>query len=193
MFSVKVGLLATFFRSVIFSLIIQDHNIGLAYPSELAEIWFIYFLYTLHRGETGAFVWLALLAGMMFTVHPVILPLVVVAGISLFKLPSVKWGRKILAKSALAFLAPIVPQLVFEIRHRFVHLLTPAQTFLGSSVVHESLTKNVWYIFSYDLGNFYRLLDNVFLPWWVGFFVFAAIIWMIIGVIFPEKEPQQGE
>lgn len=180
LFSLKTGLVIAFLRSISFPLISLDHNVSPAFPAELVAIWFMYFLVRFQKGFKLAFPILAFLFGMMFTVHLVILPLILVfLAVWLIYRP-VKVSFKLLGLSVLAMLIPLAPQLIFEIKYKFVHFLRLINTltFEGKSD-YDGMWTRILFEIRGGLGNFYTLYDSWILPWWIGLLVFGVVIYLV--------------
>lgn len=182
-FSEKVGLLAAFLRAILVNLILQDWNIGPAYPAELVAIWFIYFLVRLYQGSMKSLLALSFLTGMMFTIHLVILPLVIVLLITLiFK--SIRPPLSIWFKSLVVFILPVLPILLFEIRHKFIHIQGFLKTLASGGRESSNLGQRLSDQLFYNLNYFYRLFDDRFLPSFLGlviFFLIAFFLWKRLG------------
>lgn len=179
LFSLRVGLLAAFLRSISVALIGHDRNISPPYPSELVALWFVYFLVLLYQGKKSAFIVLALLSGLMFTVHLSILPLIIVWFLVLIIYRPKVLNIQILIRSVIAFLIPISPIVLFEIRHNFAHI----KSFLAATASGGRESISLWNKLAYELklnlGNFYYPFDRWVLPTWVGYLIFALIIFTL--------------
>ncbi len=174
LFSSKVGLVAAFIRAISINLIAHDLNIGPAYPSELVAVWFLYFLWKLLQGEKKSLIWLAFLGGMMFTIHLSVLPLLVVAVVAFLLYRPVRLDLKTIGLSLGAFLVPVSPIILFEIRHHFAHIIRFMSELSGSSEQKNYLIK-----FGLELNQIsqmlYTIFDPIYLPWWVGFLMVGGI------------------
>lgn len=180
LFSKEVGFLAAFFRAILFTLITQDLTITPPYPSELVALWFIYFLKQFLDGSRRAFYILAFLFGLMFTVHLSILPLVAVWIILFVIFKPVKLGAHLLLKSLIFFMLPVLPIILFEIRHNFVHIQRLLTTLVSEGRTEISFLEKVWKVISFNLTNFYLLFDSFLFSKWLGLVVIVAILWVLI-------------
>lgn len=180
LFSVKTALIMAFLRAMSMPLISLDHNVSPAFPAELVAIWFMYFLVRFQQGFKFALPVLALLFGLMFTVHLVILPLGLVFLVIWLIFKPIKVTLKIIGLSALAMLIPLAPQLIFETKYKFVHFLRLTHT-LGAEGQSDygGIGPRILFEVKNGLGNFYTIYDSWILPWWVGLFVFGVIILLI--------------
>ncbi|MBI4040032.1 hypothetical protein HY389_01610, partial [Candidatus Daviesbacteria bacterium] len=158
----------------------NDHNIGPAYPSEIVGLWFIYFLIRLIQGNKFAFVVLSFLFGMMFSVHLVLLPLVFVWAIIFVLKKPIKLDLKLTAYSLVAFAIPTLPQLLFEFRHNFVHILSLIKTLGTTNPEYQyNFFARVAVVFKQVFSFFYSVFDSKILPWWLGIVVFVLITYLI--------------
>ncbi len=180
LFNRNVGLLAAFFRSITFSGLAIDRAVSPAYPSELVALWFIYLLIRFYQGHQVSVIFLSLLFGLMFTVHLSILPLAVVwLIVAVWKRP-IKLTPKISALSLLAFIIPVTPQLLFEIRHQFSHLLRLLNTLASDGHQSYDLIQRLVYNIYFHLGNFWGFFTYQWDFWWLGIIIFAAINYLLI-------------
>lgn len=183
LFSVKVGLLVALLRAVLFSFIGFDRIISPAYPSEFTIVWFLYFLARLYQRFTKSFLFLSFLSGMMFTVHLVALPLILVWLLMMIVYRPIKLTFRLILKSLIAFLIPVMPVLIFEIRHDFQHVLRFIQTLSSGEGGYISLSDKFTYEFKWSLSNFYSLFDNSVLSessrLMAGVTTFGGIIYML--------------
>lgn len=177
LFGAKVGLLAAFFRAVLLPLIAIDRIITPPYPSELTSLWFIYFLVKLQEGSKKAFYILSFLFGLMFTVHLAALPLIVVWLIILVVFRPIKITFSLIAKAALFFLIPLLPQIFFEVKHQFVHLLRLVDTLVQEGQSTYDFNRQMRLISRVTIGNFIQLFDPK-QNWLFGYLVIGVSIWV---------------
>jgi hypothetical protein len=177
-FSIQVGLIAAFLRAILITFIVNDLTISPPYPSELVALWFFYFLVRLYQKKVNSFIVLSFLFGMMFSVHVVLFPLILVWILTMLVYKPISTSFTLIAKSALAFLATTFPLILFELRHNFSHVNRFLNTLTGEGrTVGDPLLDRFWYVLSYNVTNFYRLLDSIVLPHWLGWFIFAALVY----------------
>ncbi len=178
LFSPTVGVLVAFLRAILFTLIINDLTISPAYPSELVAIWFFYFLVKLKEGWANSFIILSFLFGMMFSVHVVLFPLILVWFLVLLIYKPIKYNLRMLIWSCLAFLVPVMPLILFEVRHRFDHVRLFINTLIGDGRTTEnSILEKFEKVLTYNIDSFYRIFDKWILPSWLGLVVLGLIMY----------------
>ena len=179
LFNQNVGILAAFLRSISFISIVNDRTISPPYPAEIVALWFIYFLVRFYQKEKLAIPALAFLTGMMTSTHVILFPLIIVWLILFFiKRPQV--NLKLIGVSLLMIFIPIAPLLIFEIRHKFIHILGFLKTLVGmENGVPIDLLSKMLYVISYNTLNFYKFFDSWFLPSWLGVFLFLLILFFL--------------
>lgn len=118
LFDVSSGLLAAFLQAVLLSRVSLDRWVVPTITTSLWEIWFLYTVLMLGRGNLKVFPLLGLLAGLIWHINFSLAPILITVPIALIlskKLPSV--GD--LVKASIAFIIPSVPLFLFELRYDF--------------------------------------------------------------------------
>lgn len=190
-FTPAIGLLAAFLRAISMNLIINDRTISPSYPSELIAVWFLFFIIRLSQGSKFAVIALSFLVGMMTSIHVVIFPLILVWGITFIYFRPFRMDSKVIMKSLIAFMLPVSPLIIFEIKHNFVHVTGFLNTLIsGGNTADVTFFVKLLYILNYNMQNFYKLFDSYVLPGWLGYLIFAMILILIwktrkkIGIIY---------
>ncbi len=176
LFSSKVGFLVAFFRSILFSAIINDRTVSPPYPAEMVALWFIYLLFLLYHGSKKTIIFLSFLAGLMTSVHAVLFPLIIVWIILMF-IKKIKVNLKIILLSFFSFLLPIMPLIVFELRHNFVHVKGFLITlFNQGNTTSLGFWEKFFSVIKYNVENFYMLFDRWMLPGFLGVIILGALL-----------------
>jgi 4-amino-4-deoxy-L-arabinose transferase-like glycosyltransferase len=120
-FNIKTAMLAAFLRSIMFVAIVHDWTMVPCYSSELLVLitWYIFYRYW--QGETKLIPLLALIFGLFTSIHPILFPLYLVFLLLLIikrKLPDLKTSLL----SAILFLIPVSPLILFEFLHNFMEV-----------------------------------------------------------------------
>ncbi len=180
LFSDRVGLLAAFFRSILFISIINDLTVSPAYPAELVAVWFIYFLSKLINEDKTALVFLSFLVGMMFSIHVILFPFIIILILTFLVKKPFKLNPKLLLKSFIALIIPILPLIIFEIRHHFSHI----NRFLSALAEKDPAQGNdllgkLFSVSNSSISNFYYLFDGWVIPRLLGYLICGAIIFAL--------------
>lgn len=178
LFNGKVGLVLALIRAVSIPLITVDRFITPPYPSELTSLWFIYFLVKLQEGSVKAFYFLSFLFGLMFTVHLSAFPLVIVWLVVMIVFRPIKLSLSLILKSLVLFLIPILPQIIFEVRHNFVHLLSLLKMLAEGKQSEYYLPYRLAFVSRVTFGNFiHQLVPSQ--DWTTGLPIFGMVVWTL--------------
>lgn len=186
-FSPSVGILLAFLRAILISFINIDRTISPPYPSELLILWFLYFLVRLYQGSPRSLLVLSFLFGMMFTVHLVALPLIFVLLIILAVKRPIKLDWQLLVKSGLAFIVPVFPSLLFEIRHNFDHFRNLLKTLAQDGRASSDFSFKLQYELNWNLSSFYRLFDGEIVPKQIALFLGIFIFGLLLIFLWRQK------
>ncbi len=123
-FGVRAGLVAAFFRAVLFSFIASDWAVTPAYSSDVIVVLTWLHFYKIWQGRLYFLPSLGLLFGFYTSFHPILLPffLVFIALIFLrlgFFIQKKLFKPKYILLSFVAFIIPILPLLMFEYLRNF--------------------------------------------------------------------------
>lgn len=133
------ALLASLFFAVIFFSVATARFIWNPYPIVWLMPFYFYFVYQFFSKKIG-FIWLALLSGLFLHFEavygvPMLFPFFVLVGIEMYR----KQLKQLLL-GLLLFVLPMLPSLVFDLRHHFLIIGSIVKTFLtgGGTVTHDS-------------------------------------------------------
>lgn len=128
LFDVKTGLVAAFLQAVVPVRVAFDRWIVPTIIVNLWCIWYFYAIFKIYQGNLNFLVLAGFLSGLIWHVHIALAPLLVLIPLALIfakKIPSVKQ----FFFSMTAFILPMLPFIVFELRHGFTQTASFYQSF----------------------------------------------------------------
>lgn len=137
-FGVRAGLVLAFFRSVLFARINDDWTMVPSYSAELLVLLTWYFLYRYFHGDTKVLPLVGFSFGLFTSFHPILFPFYLVFLILFLlarKFPDIKTSLL----SIFAFLAPVIPLILFEFLHNFLEIKQLISLFTNPSFQGKDL------------------------------------------------------
>lgn len=143
-FGKPAGLIAAFFKAVFFRSLADDWSITPAFSCGLMVIITWYFLYKYWQGETKHLPLLGFIFGLFTSFHPILFPFYLVFLI-IFLIKRVFPSFKTFLLTAVAFVLPLTPLIVFEYFHQFtevkllIRIFSTPNPFFGSANILSKL------------------------------------------------------
>lgn len=181
LFGTRAGLITAFLRAILFNELLHDWSMVPAYASELLILitWYIFYQYwdaPSGTSQTKLFPILGFIFGLYTSIHPILFPFYLVFLTLLIikrKLPTVR----IILLSLGAFIAPLLPLILFEFLHQFWEVKTFFSFFGGAS--KGSLHYFSLY-FKFNISEFQRILNLQFISPEIFLFIFLGIFFLLI-------------
>lgn len=156
------GLIAALLQAILPLRVGFDRWVVPTMTSNLWCIWFFYSLVKILKGDRKYLILGLFLSGLIWHVHLALAPLIILLPLSVIlskKYP----GEKILLLGVSAFILPMLPFILFEIRHNFLQTTGLLAALSGS--VSISLSEKIAKILNQSLGNnFYLKIFLLLLP-----------------------------
>jgi hypothetical protein len=160
-FNKSTGLLAAFFRAILFSKLQVDWSMVPAYSSEILVLITWYYFYRYWRGDTKSLPVLGLIFGLYTSIHPILFPFYLVflsLAILVLLLKKTIFSLRTFLLSICAFIIPNLPLLLFEYFHNFLEVKRLIGVFSkGSESISFSLTRLIKFL-SIIFGELYFVL-----------------------------------
>ncbi len=128
LFNKQIGLIATFLQAVLITNINYDRWVVPTNPVKLWAVWYFYTIFMLARGNFSVLPILAILIGLIWSIHIALLPALAAVPLALLvsrKLPNLKN----VALFLIILLITSSPFLVFEFRHGFSQIRSLTHNF----------------------------------------------------------------
>lgn len=151
-FNTTAGLIAAFFRGVLFSFIDADWTLTPAFSSDIMVVITAFLFYKYWHGEIKSLIPLGFVFGLFTSFHPILFPFYLVFTVIFIlkrKIPSFK----ILTLSSLAFLLPLTPLILFEFLHNFLEVKQLISLFSGNLTESKNYFES---LIKYILVNLYE-------------------------------------
>lgn len=118
LFTQVVGLISAFLQATLLSSVIFDRRIAPNTPANLWSVWYFYTILRISQGDFSVLPLLGILIGLIWHIHIALAPSLIAIPIAFFvskKLPKIKQ----IAFCLIAFLVTSTPLFLFEARHGF--------------------------------------------------------------------------
>lgn len=160
-FSKPTGLLAAFFRAILFSKLQVDWSMVPAYSSEILVLITWYYFYQYWKGSTKSLPILGFIFGLYTSFHPILFPFYLVflsLAVLALILKKTIFSLRTLLLSILTFIILNIPLLLFEYFHNFLEVKHLMEVFSkGTEPMSFSLTKLIKFL-SIIFGGSYFIL-----------------------------------
>ncbi len=163
MFGTTAGLIAAFFRGILFSFIDIDWSMTPAFSSDIVVIATTYFFYRYWHNDLKSQIPLAFCLGLFTSLHPILFPFYLVFVIFLIlkrKIPSLK----ITTFSIFAFLIPIFPLIRFEFLHSFLEVKQLFSLFGGQLTGYKDYISSLQEYLLVNIYEPYRIFGILNIP-----------------------------
>lgn len=157
-----VGIIAGFLQAVLPLRVGFDRWVVPTMTVNLWCIWFFHSIYKLVSGDMRYLIPGLFLTGLIWHIHLALIPLVILLPIAII-LSRKKPNKKIITLGLLAFIIPMLPFILFEIRHQFLQ----TSSFFSSLTIKSNILflEKAIKIFDQSLGrNFYLKIVLLLLP-----------------------------
>lgn len=178
----KIGLIAAFLYSVSLGSVFYDRWVVPTQPVILWSVWYLYTLFNLLKGDSRVLWLLAVLIGLIWSIHIALAPLLFIIPLGVFlikknkKLHIKKISKKDVLLSFILILLFLSPLLIFEIRHSF----SQTQSLL-LSLSEKKNELSLVYRFLTIIESFVRLIRGMFVQ---ASFSIPVIVTLAVWITF---------
>lgn len=177
LFNIQTGLIAAFLHAILVPRVLTDRWVVPTVTSSLWEIWFLFALLMTSKGNFGSLPLLGLLVGLIWHINLSLTPLLLTIPVAIYlskKIPTLKD----IIKALVAAFIPLVPLILFEIKHNFQQ----TKGIFASFFIDQGGTSG-FYKLTIVLDQIYRNVVNLFLYPQTQLFVKSIPFFIIIFAV----------